>query len=89
MATSTIKQSPSIITAMVRQTVSLAANEIKYFEAMKPSDTSYTWILYTICTLTTMIAVNDYANNGFRLKNNTASALNDRTIELYWLGFRV
>lgn len=87
MAVSKITRVRDITSTTVQMTVNINANETKYFGATKPSDTNHTWILVSIDTQTWSIALNDFSNNGFRLKNNDSTAKTNYPVVLTWLGY--
>lgn len=64
-------------------TVSLLANEVKFFQ-IEPPTGNYQWYIYTIDTQTAFVAVNDLSNDGIRLKNNTSQPMNNHDVELFW-----
>ena len=87
MATSKIPKKLLVKSTITTMTVSLAANEVKYFEVTPPSDTNYAWFLINVSTNTMRLAYNDGLGSGIRIKNWLDTPEVDQTISLVWLGF--
>lgn len=86
MAISKIQKKLLVKTAVTTMTVSLTANEVKYFEVTPLSDTNYMWFLTNVSTNTARLAYNDGLASGIRIKNWLDTPEVDRQISLVWLG---
>ena len=87
MAISKIQKKLLVKSIATTMTVSLAANEVKYFDITPPSDANYKWLLINVSTNTVRLAYNDGTNSGIRIKNWLNTPEVDQNITLIWLGF--